>query len=53
MRYHYTHTGMAKIRKIDNMNIGKSVVRLKLSYIAYASVRLYGHLGKLFWQFPT
>lgn len=50
IRYHFRPTRMAKIKKMDNTNVGKNWWRLKSSYIADGFVK-FSHSGKIVWQF--
>ena len=46
MRYHFTTTRMAKIKKTDNNTVGEDVGMLEPSYTAGGNVKWCGHSGK-------
>ena len=46
VRYHFTATATAIIKKTDNNKFGKNVEKLKPSYIADGKVKWYSHFGK-------
>lgn len=48
VRYNYTPTAMAKIKKTDTASAGEDVEQLELSYCAGGKVKEYKHFEKQF-----
>ena len=46
VRYHFTPTRMAELKKIDIVSVGKDVEKLEPSYIVGGIVKWYSHFGK-------
>lgn len=50
MRYHFTHTNMAKLRKTDNTGCWRGQKHLE-PYLVGWNVKLHNHFEKLFGTF--